>query len=188
MEEILASIRKIIADEKEPESASDSAPADEVLELTQLVQDDGSVVDLAHGEPPKPIDIINETQPQFTPPPQFQQPPAYAPPPQAEYRQPPRQQPMGVPEYEIGDDLLSSYSASAASSALSSLANAVNSERMAAGMPAMGTAINGSKTLEQIVVEIMRPMLKVWLDANLPHIVERIVQREVERIGRKISD
>jgi|SRR5580704_402219 hypothetical protein len=39
-------------------------------------------------------------------------------------------------------------------------------------------------TLEDVVREALRPMLKSWLDENLPRVVERMVQAEVERITR----
>jgi cell pole-organizing protein PopZ len=39
-------------------------------------------------------------------------------------------------------------------------------------------------TLEDIVRETLRPMLKSWLDENLPHVVERMVQAEIERVTR----
>lgn len=39
-------------------------------------------------------------------------------------------------------------------------------------------------TLEDLVRELLKPMLREWLDANLPGVVERIVTREVERITR----
>ncbi|MGB9154542.1 MAG: DUF2497 domain-containing protein, partial [Alphaproteobacteria bacterium] len=60
MEEILASIRKIISDENvpaaEPAAAPSAAPQEDVLELTQMVQDDGSVQDVsAPKEPEAPL-------------------------------------------------------------------------------------------------------------------------------------
>jgi uncharacterized protein len=39
-------------------------------------------------------------------------------------------------------------------------------------------------TLEDVVRETLRPMLKSWLDENLPHVVERMVQAEIERVTR----
>ena len=39
-------------------------------------------------------------------------------------------------------------------------------------------------TLEDVVRETLRPMLKSWLDENLPRVVERMVQAEVERVAR----
>src|SRR5262249_59955532 len=40
------------------------------------------------------------------------------------------------------------------------------------------------RTLEELVSELMRPMLKTWLDENLPAIVERLGRAENERISR----
>jgi cell pole-organizing protein PopZ len=39
-------------------------------------------------------------------------------------------------------------------------------------------------TLEDVVRETLRPMLKSWLDENLPRVVERMVQAEIERVTR----
>lgn len=43
----------------------------------------------------------------------------------------------------------------------------------------------GPETLEGLVRELLEPMLKGWLDANLPEIVEQMVAREIARITRK---
>ncbi len=40
------------------------------------------------------------------------------------------------------------------------------------------------RTLEDVVRELLRPLLKAWLDENLPRIVEAKVAEEVERIAR----
>ncbi|RJF93093.1 DUF2497 domain-containing protein [Sphingomonas cavernae] len=40
----------------------------------------------------------------------------------------------------------------------------------------------GDNTLEGLVREMLRPMLKEWLDTNLPELVERVVSKEVARI------
>ncbi len=40
------------------------------------------------------------------------------------------------------------------------------------------------RTLEDVVRELLRPLLKQWLDTNLPGIVEAQVKAEVERISR----
>ena len=39
-------------------------------------------------------------------------------------------------------------------------------------------------TLEDVVRDTHRPMLKSWLDENLPRVVERLVQEEIERVTR----
>jgi len=43
---------------------------------------------------------------------------------------------------------------------------------------------NNARTLEDLVKEMLRPMLKSWLDDNLPGLVERIVRAEIERVSR----
>ncbi|CAL77644.1 conserved hypothetical protein [Bradyrhizobium sp. ORS 278] len=43
---------------------------------------------------------------------------------------------------------------------------------------------NNARTLEDLVKEMLRPMLKSWLDDNLPALVERIVKAEIERVSR----
>lgn len=47
-----------------------------------------------------------------------------------------------------------------------------------------GDAAGGNNTIEGVVRELLRPMLKEWLDENLPKIVERSVEAEVQRIAR----
>ena len=41
-----------------------------------------------------------------------------------------------------------------------------------------------SRSLEDVVRDTLRPMLKAWLDDNLPQLVERLVREEIERIAR----
>jgi cell pole-organizing protein PopZ len=48
--------------------------------------------------------------------------------------------------------------------------------------PVVGT---GGKTVEELVKETLRPMLKEWLDQNLPQLVERYVEREIVRLTRR---
>jgi cell pole-organizing protein PopZ len=43
---------------------------------------------------------------------------------------------------------------------------------------------NNARTLEDLVKEMLRPMLKAWLDDNLPNMVEKIVRAEIERVSR----
>ena len=82
--------------------------------------------------------------------------PAYEPPPFESAAPPPQ--------------ILSRSTVSAVESAFNSLANTVLS--------------NNARTLEDLVKEMLRPMLKSWLDDNLPVLVERIVKAEIERVSR----
>ncbi len=67
-------------------------------------------------------------------------------------------------------EMLSSTTVSAVESAFNALATTVLS--------------NNARTLEDLVKEMLRPMLKSWLDDNLPNLVERIVKAEIERVSR----
>jgi uncharacterized protein len=66
--------------------------------------------------------------------------------------------------------ILSQTTVSAVESAFNALAHTVLS--------------NNARTLEDLVKEMLRPMLKSWLDDNLPGMVERIVKAEIERVSR----
>jgi hypothetical protein len=66
--------------------------------------------------------------------------------------------------------MLSHSTVAAVESAFNSLAHTVLS--------------NNARTLEDLVKEMLRPMLKSWLDDNLPQMVERIVKAEIERVSR----
>ena len=46
-----------------------------------------------------------------------------------------------------------------------------------------GRAVDSARTLEDLVREMLRPMLKSWLDDKLPTVVERLVSAEIERIA-----
>jgi len=83
-----------------------------------------------------------------------------------------RRQPAYEPPFESppARPMLSHSTVSAVESAFNSLANTVLS--------------NNARTLEDLVKEMLRPMLKSWLDDNLPGLVERIVKAEIERVSR----
>ncbi|HVJ51356.1 MAG TPA: DUF2497 domain-containing protein [Aliidongia sp.] len=168
MEEILASIRRIIAEdgdeapaaaaaaaEKPPEPEPD-APApvhEDILELTEVVP-----------EEPK-----FEARPSFEPLPEPEPEPFHEPP-----RRPER------PSLDDDDDrLVSPRPAAASSAAFASMTSRLRERR--GGETYLG---NGSITLEELVRDMLRPMLQEWLDANLPSVVERLVREEVERIAR----
>ena len=51
-------------------------------------------------------------------------------------------------------------------------------------MLAQTMLVNNARTLEDLVKDMLRPMLKAWLDDNLPGLVERIVRTEIERVSR----
>jgi uncharacterized protein len=69
-----------------------------------------------------------------------------------------------------GESLLAAEASRAVSASFGSLANTI-------------LAAN-ARTLDDLVQEMLRPMLKDWLDTNLPAVVERLVQAEIERVSR----
>lgn len=225
MEEILASIRRIIADDEakpaaaKPEAAAAPPPKPVMKDIPPS----------AIAPPPKPASVAPKPAPAPPPPPA----PAPAPAPannsqddidamlasldaatpEAEIRPAPPPEPdvfeltdeMALPDpppppaasfakIEPADDIefsesrhrpsapepsydsppqqpiLSRTTVSAVESAFNSLANTVLS--------------NNARTLEDLVKEMLRPMLKSWLDDNLPGLVERIVKAEIERVSR----
>jgi cell pole-organizing protein PopZ len=57
-------------------------------------------------------------------------------------------------------------------------------QKLAPNTTLPGVFISGN-TVEAMVGELIKPMLKDWLDANLPRIVEEKVEAEVARIARR---
>jgi cell pole-organizing protein PopZ len=69
--------------------------------------------------------------------------------------------------------LLSSATSTTVNSAFNALAQTV--------------LVQNARTLEDLVTEMLRPLLKTWLDDNLPGLVERLVRAEIERVSRERS-
>lgn len=186
MEEILASIRQIINQNDKPgegeAAAADTAAEEtEVLELTNILDEPAP--------PPAPAPAPAAVQPpvEEAPAPAMEdilaamqgtapaQPVAAAPEPQPA--------PVAPPAPVTGDGLISGATAQNAAAALGTLAAAAAQEKLEHSLP-IG---NNMRTLESMVVEAMKPLLKEWLDANLAGIVERIVQAEVEKLTKRLG-
>src|SRR3954453_23074128 len=130
-------------------------PDGEVFELTdEMVLPDPQPAPFRKVEPEDDIEF-SEANAQ---PHAQQRQPAFEPPPIYE-------SPVAPPQ-----QMLSRSTVSAVESAFNTLANTVLS--------------NNARTLEDLVKEMLRPMLKSWLDDNLPGLVERIVKAEIERVSR----
>jgi len=200
MEEILASIRRIIADDdasktaqRPPEPAKPAAavpaPAARLAPPPPApAPPEPSPMDAAPAEPePEPAaempaddqsaDILDLTEsmamPEPSPAPQFRtidgsfdvsyEEPAEKPAP------PPAPEPPAFVSEERGR-LMSNVASAAVDSAFNTLAQTV--------------LVQNARTLEDLVREMLRPMLKSWLDDNLPGMVERLVRNEIERVSR----
>lgn len=224
MEEILSSIRRIIADEETEDSndtdelgaaearaealdddvdvMADAADddAEDVLELTKMVRDGGEVVDLRADETPE--------APEPEPGPEAAQEPAAA---AVEEEPTPKPTFAAADDDEIelapaaetdsaasaGDDattreskdvqshqasaeLVSSTAATVATGAFAKLSQAIQKT------PAEESVADDSgRSVEQFVEDMARPLLKDWLDEHLPQIVERLVEKEIQKIARR---
>ncbi|WP_439514499.1 DUF2497 domain-containing protein [Oceanibaculum nanhaiense] len=195
MEEILASIRSIIsedgaADEAEPEPAPKAAkPAPKpqpVAEPEPEPEVDFEAVPAEEPEPePEPeieeeafvpdeeeediLDLTEKVEDDLEAEPLFEE-------------QKRRAQAAPPPVFEEEDEDEGLVSPPKREEAVSAFANLTSS--LEARHPELPIGA-GHKTLESLTKEVMRPMLKEWLDKNLPHIVERLVREEIERIARQ---
>jgi cell pole-organizing protein PopZ len=219
MEEILASIRRIIADDdatKSPPKASEpvaappapprpatlpprmtappapptprpAAPPPRDEAALKQAEIDAMLAQLQASSPPAPApaepaasDILDLTEQMAAPAPApgfrtidgqsdvvFEETPLPEP-------APPRAVDDGrryVPERRDHDrGLISAATTAAVDSAFNTLAQTV--------------LVQNGRTLEDLVREMLRPMLKTWLDDNLPGMVERLVRAEIERVSR----
>lgn len=159
MEEILSSIKRIIAEDSETlvprrgEPAPEPEAEPDVLELTQPLGEPETMQAPEPEPEPEPISVKEA--------------PAIAAAPVA-----PPARPAPAAEDEAGA-LLSATTEAATRHALAALSRMVVKPEDPAA----------DNTLEGLVRDMLRPMLKDWLDANLPGIVQATVDREVARIS-----
>lgn len=193
MEEILASIRKIIADDslgtkKDEFAPAAPAPAPVTVEPEPVDDTDADVLDLAEVATvaPQPGDDVligapdpAEDLPDFgdfaepvmvevdmTPP----EPVVMPEPIPVMVTPPPAPVPMRTPA-AMEDHILSRETGGLVANAFAQLSRNTP-------MPAAG------RSLEDVVCEMLRPMLREWMDSHLPGIVERLVKAEIERVSR----
>ncbi len=186
MEEILASIRRIIADDNpeggKPQVAAAPAPqpkpvAPAASPKSAMSQDDidAMLADQASDEDDGVLELVDPVSPPRIEPvtsPAFRQVPAS----DVVFREEPGgEMASSAPDFDPApalpaERLLSAETNAAVSAAFGSLATTILSEN--------------SRTIEDLVREMLRPMLKAWLDDNLPGLVERMVRAEIERVSR----
>jgi cell pole-organizing protein PopZ len=180
MEEILASIRAIIADDRAAEPAKPVAAAKPVASVgPQIVYSKDSPSALR--AVPEPESIAAKTQSAPPPvadasPPPWRRPPVEAltarrpePEPQARQDPPPAPETIPDPEPTIEPPLLSDEADRAVSDSFQVLSTSLAFQ---------------SDEIEAMTREILRPMIKTWLDEHLPSLVERLVRAEIQRVAR----
>ncbi len=166
MEESLASIRRVLSEdeeaeaeakapaEPEPEEEMDMAAAMEEMEPEPIPEPAPAPAPVATPSPaPEPEPTLNENILELT-----QQMIAQAP-----------------PDIGAGESILSTAPSQDSTDALQELAKALLSKRdIAIG--------NRDMTLEGLIREIFRPLLREWLDQNLPYLIERLVKKEIDHM------
>lgn len=185
IEEILASIRQIISDDDEGAPAASAepepvpepvappppppppppAPKEDVLELKDpLPAEVTPVIEMEDAEEEEEIEEeeLEEEDDEPLPPIRFER---------------------EISSITNDDSILSEVARSAALSGFSKLAHNVPMDR--GTTPHHST---GGATLEDIVRDMLNPMLRVWLDENLPTIIEKLVQKELEKLSRRAAD
>jgi cell pole-organizing protein PopZ len=233
MEEILSSIRRIIADETSDEDGQDAAgPAiegadhdadspspdaddEDVLELTEVVREEGEVIELDRGiAPPHPLEGPHlravpdepahdeavaggwdETEASDAATASPGDPFAAGEPAEPHAYDDATESPMDIRDDDMQDhqtasqknngleSLISDRTAGAATGAFARLSQAVQRTP-----PELAIADGSGRTVEQFAEDMLRPMLREWLDENLGPLVERIVQKEIQRIVRRAEE
>ena len=195
MEDILASIRRILNEDEAPKPAPEPRVPGEPRELGEprepghppdsgvLVLDSSMMVpepprDAPPREVPQPKPtaerpaslekpVVPESEPPITRAPPPPQPALVAPPP-------------GKPSPPANSRLVAPEAAAAAGASVEALMRTLASER--------NTAVQrGGPTIEDLVRAEIRPLLKDWLDNHLPSLVERLVQAEIERVVGRMT-
>jgi len=173
MEEIIASISRIITDEKTSVEPVRPVPREksEILELTEVVDEDGSVRRVAseasssERRPTGSAAAVDSAVANATA--------------QSGGLGHLRPETEVEPKLEFGRErILSSATSGAAAAAFAQL-GALPRERRREGELPLGGA---DRTLEGIVRDMLRPLLQTWLDENLPRLVERLVREEIARV------
>lgn len=166
MEEILASIRRIISEDADgPKSAAPVASAhvadplgdDDVLDLTDRFDEEAPAPSHSNSS----VNLFDDDFAQPAPRPSFSE------------------------ELDDDDGLMSGNSVSAAANAFAALDEHEEPEPPPPPRAAAPSNLGAGITVEQLVREALRPLLKDWLDHHLPPIVETIVRSEVERSRRR---
>ncbi|MGD9613903.1 MAG: DUF2497 domain-containing protein [Alphaproteobacteria bacterium] len=212
MDEILATIRRIIAEDEQSSGATargvpapvsnervaglgetapapaEEADANSVLDLTDALNEDGSVRRLvplgtAPGVPePEPAPPTSPPDPARAPlfaekaaeTMEVEAKPADA---SAKTERTVDPGPVAPSSGATDERLLSEVAALAAATAFGRLASVPRVRREPPRV--------GDRPLDEIVRELLRPLLRTWLDENLPGIVERLVQEEIARISTR---
>ena len=176
MEEILASIRTIIAEEREPAKGQETKGPKPAAPAPQIVYSKGEPAveraEVAPQQRPEPAAEANPSKAEANPPKAEANPPKAEADPQTGVWPRAELEVSDAADRPVEDDapLLSPETDKAVASAFDALS--------------ANLAARSAERAGELAREMLRPMLKAWLDENLPGIVERLVRAEIERVAR----
>lgn len=169
MEDILASIRRILSEEEEEAQAAEEVGG---LEMNLSAEPE------TEPEPEPEPEPVPEPEPEPAPEPMPEPEPVAAlePEPAAPAPMPaPMADVLQLTPEMVTSEIVSASTAHAATDILSELAKAILNRRDVAVDDA-----GQNMTLEGMVREILKPLLREWLDRNLPYLIERLVKKEID--------
>jgi cell pole-organizing protein PopZ len=186
MEDILASIRRILSEDEQEEAATAAAsePAPEPIPESEPEPEPEPEPVIAAPEPetePEP-EPIPEPKPMPIPIPEHEPIPepamAAAPPPPPPPPPPPVEDLIELTPEMIAtaENVVSGMTSQVSSDVLAELARAIIDRHD------MNITSGSNVTLEGMVREMLRPILSEWLDRNLPYLIERLVKNEIDRM------
>lgn len=195
IEDILASIRQIISEDEPkgdvaptpvavdvpPEPVFESAPATPDVDEPETTEDDVfELVDRVIAQESEPEAVAPEPEPE--PEPAFVPPTPVAPPPSVVTATPEQVAPAPSSVAVVDETpIFTEQAATATLGAFSKLSETVLLERQ--------RAIAGANvTLEDIVKELLQPLLRQWIDQHVPGIVDRLVREELEKLSRQARE
>jgi hypothetical protein len=160
MEEILSSIRRIIAEDDKAQGEPDALSAgatggrpggaeEDVLELTEIATD-GPAPETAAEATPAPAATDDSS----------------------------KKEADRVDRSASAEGLVSGTAATASTSAMARLSRAAAPEERK-------PSASSGQSMDEFITGLLRPMLKDWLDQHLPEIVERIVEQEIKKLARR---
>lgn len=183
IEEILASIRQIISDDEEDqgeESKTEPAEAKEEVVEDPIRHKNNDVLELTEA------DLVDEEEVAEEEPEEVSR----APVPDMDIEMVDRDD-EDIIGFDQADEDVSGIEDVVPSEILSSSVQAATMSslsKLTKQMPIDRSRSYDGTTLEDIVRELLHPMLREWMDDHLPRMVERIVQKELEKLARRALD
>lgn len=186
MEEILASIRRIISEDEEESGEAAKTPSHPVATKPEA----GAEEAVAPESTLSPVEAVSPEPQEAAPFEPVEAPIAPEPVASEEDSVSEAAAPLDMtPENEGLEMLKKNVEAAVSDNAealiLDHTAAAAASQAFESLSQSVRVADNGGRTLEDLVVDMLQPMIKDWLDANLPAIVEEKVEEEVKRVSRR---